>query len=174
MASDKDRINSRKNDLPDSPADREKLKREETTIDMPDVKDIPGQEHVNVPVLSGLQDSTISSGDEEGEGIWDNEANTDTDSTVTDMERKLLRESAEDMPTNDDVSLRRAELDNKDDDGDLLNEKSSANSISGSDLDIPGANADDEDEDNGEEDEENNSYSLGGDNQSENEERSGT
>ena len=54
-----------------------------------------------------------------------------------------------------------------------MNEKTSANAISGSDLDVPGADADDMNEDIGEEDEENNPYSLGGDDNSINEERSG-
>jgi hypothetical protein len=40
---------NRNSDLPDSPRDEEKLKNEETTIDLPDVKDIPGQEHVHPP-----------------------------------------------------------------------------------------------------------------------------
>lgn len=43
------------------------------TIDMPDVKDIPGQEHIHVPHLRGLNDITISSDDEEGKGIWEEE-----------------------------------------------------------------------------------------------------
>jgi hypothetical protein len=86
----------------------------------------------------------------------------------------MLRESANDMPTRDDQQLRRAELDAVDEDGEPLNEKTSANAASGSDLDVPGAGEDDADEKIGEEDEENNSYSLGGDNQSVNEERSGT
>ena len=41
---------------------------------------------------------------------------------------------------------------------------SNANTVTGEDLDVPGADADDPNEDIGEEDEENNYYSLGGDN----------
>jgi len=70
--------------------------------------------------------------------------------------------------------LRHAELDATDNEGDPLNEKSSANAISGSDLDTSGIDEDDPDEQIGEEDEENNPYSLGGDDNSINEERSGT
>jgi len=33
-------------DLKDSKRDEQKMKAEETTLDLPDVKDIPGQEHV--------------------------------------------------------------------------------------------------------------------------------
>jgi hypothetical protein len=85
----------------------------------------------------------------------------------------MLEESANDMPTRDKQLLREAALDSKDNEGDLLNEKDSFNAISGSDLDVSGAEADDTDEEIGEEDEENNPYSLGGDDNSANEERSG-
>lgn len=52
-------------DLTDSASDRERLKPEETTIDLPDVSDIPGQEHIHVPPIGELADTTISSDDEE-------------------------------------------------------------------------------------------------------------
>jgi len=60
----------------------------------------------------------------------------------------------------DDDDLDRAQLDDTDDDGTPLNEKSSASDQSGRDLDVPGAEDDDDNEDLGEEDEENNEYSL--------------
>jgi hypothetical protein len=161
-------------DLPDSPRDRKELKREETTLDLPDVKDIPGQEHVHAPNFDEYADTTISSDDEEGENIWADEETTEESSTVSETERKLLDDSANDMPTKDEQSLRRAGLDSVDNEGVPLNEKTSSNAISGSDLDVPGAEEDDQNEDIGEEDEENNPYSLGGDDNSTNEERSGT
>ena len=43
---------NRSSDLPDSPRDKEELKSEETTIDLPDVKDIPGQEFIHPPNLA--------------------------------------------------------------------------------------------------------------------------
>lgn len=52
-------------DLTDSPSDIERLQPEYTTIDLPDVNDIPGQEHVHPPSLGELADTTISSDDEE-------------------------------------------------------------------------------------------------------------
>jgi len=85
----------------------------------------------------------------------------------------LLNDTATDLLTKDEQQLRRAELDDTDEDGEPLNEKSSANAISGSDLDTSGVDEDDADEEIGEEDEENNDYSLGGDDNSKNEERSG-
>jgi len=77
------------------------------------------------------------------------------------------------MPTRDEQSLRRASLDSTDNQGAPLNEKTSLNAVSGSDLDVPGSEEDDANEDIGE-DEENNPYSLGGDDNSANEERSGS
>ena len=53
------------NDLPDSPRDEERMQEEEFTIDLPDVKDIPGQEFIHAAPLGGLADTTISSADEE-------------------------------------------------------------------------------------------------------------
>ena len=48
-------------------------------------------------------------------------------------------------------------LDQRDEDGELLNEKTD---LSGKDLDVPGSEEDDANEEIGEEDEENNPYSL--------------
>jgi hypothetical protein len=165
---------SRNTDLPDSARDQERLKTEETTIDLPDVKDIPGQEFVHAPNPGEFADATISSADEEGDGVWDDDTTADESSNVSDLEKKLLDDSANDMPTKDEQQLRRAELDTTDNEGEPLNEKASANAISGSDLDT-GDSSDEEAEDDlvGEEDEENRSYSLGGDDNSANEERDG-
>jgi hypothetical protein len=52
-------------DLPDSPRDEERLQPDEAIIDLPDVTDIPGQEHVTVPPLGEMSDTTASSADEE-------------------------------------------------------------------------------------------------------------
>lgn len=169
----------RKTDLQDTADDGEHLQNEEITIDLPDVKDISGQEHNNVPDMDEFKDATTSSDDEEGKDIWktglvEDDVITDQSSNVSPLEKEMLDLSANDMLTKDDQQLRRATLDDRDSDGDLLNEQTSANAISGSDLDIPGADDDNKDEEIGEEDEENNPYSLGGDEKSINEERSGT
>ncbi len=167
-------------DLQDSPEDEQKLTNEEMEIDLPDVKDIPGQEFIHVPNMDEFSDTTVSSADEEGEMVWEDkpeeetEELTDDTANVTPLEKQMLQASADDMPTKDEIQLRRASLDERDEDGDPLNEKTSASAISGSDLDIPGADDDNAEESLGEEDEENNPYSLGGDEQSINEERSGT
>jgi len=164
---------NRNSDLPDSPRDAKELKNEETTIDLPEVKDIPGQEFIHPPNLAEFNDTTISSADEEADELWSDEGTTDNNSMVTNIEKKLLDESANDTSTKDEQQLRRAELDDTDNEGEPLNEKASGDAISGSDLDTSGIDEDDMNEEIGEEDEENNPYSLGGDDNSINEERSG-
>lgn len=84
---------------------------------------------------------------------------TETDSDVSPAERALLDESIDNSLTVDNLNLKRSALDNTDNDGELLNERSMADDISGEDLDVPGAEQDDDNEAIGEEDEENNSYS---------------
>jgi hypothetical protein len=69
-------------DLPDSPHDAERLKAEETTIDLPEVKDIPGQEFVHTAPLGMLADTTISSADEEGEGLFNDDTSANADDEV--------------------------------------------------------------------------------------------
>ena len=166
---DNDIINASQ-DLPDTPSDTEKMKPETVIMDMPEVKDIPGQENINVVPMGELADTTISSDDEEGKGILDydeageeeeddNDLTSDTSVNVSRQEKNLLDEAGTAIP--DDQQLKQAELDSEDDDGEPLNEGNSGNSNSGQDLDVPGAEEDDENEEIGEEDEENNDYSLG-------------
>jgi hypothetical protein len=171
-------------DLPDSAQDEEKLKAETVILDLPDVADIPGQEKIRVPNLQEMHDTTISSADEEGAGIFDDEDEDDTQDTLIDDEEVndddsefatgneadvmpeeiiMLERADQDMPTEDDIRLRRAELDHVDNEGDPLNEGSLTTDVSGGDLDIAGADSDDAMEAIGEEDEENNHYSLGSD-----------
>ena len=154
-------------DLQDSPRDQEKLKGEEVTFDLPDVEDIPGQEHIKVPVMNELSDTTASSSDEEGDDVLGNPVDEDgeeeNESDITPVERSLLDQADEDVPSDDNDRLRRTALDDTDDDGEPLNEASMGTDVTGRDIDTPGEELDDADEDTGEEDEENNEYSLGGD-----------
>lgn len=50
---------------------KEKEENKIITIDMPEVKDIPGQENIRPPKINEMADTTISSADEEGEGLLD-------------------------------------------------------------------------------------------------------
>ncbi len=156
-------------DLTDSKRDQERLKPDETTIDLPDVRDIPGQEHIHVPQFKEFADTTISSDDEEGKGLFvdDEEDETYIRTGTSDDEpigdKVALRRAREYLPNEDETGLQKAALDETDDEGARLNEEGFDRDRTGKDLDIPGSDLDDADEETGNEDEENNSYSLGSD-----------
>ena len=157
-------------DLPDSAKDKKHLKSEEFELDLPDTKDIPGQEDITVPPLGELADTTLSSADEEGTGILDdldeeNEIADQFNANVTKDERKVLDDAAKKTNSPDEEALEKAKPDEYDNEGEPLNEKVN---LSGSDLDIPGSDLDDDNEEIGEEDEENNSYSLNDDKEDDN------
>lgn len=132
-------------------------------MDMPEVKDIPGQEHIIPPVIGEMADSTISSADEEGEGILDDlnkeqgEENMDNASNVSEGEKELLRQT--DRPQTEETTDRKKLQLDQTDGQDPLNEKADLRDM-GEDLDIPGSEMDDDNETIGEEDEENNNYSM--------------
>ena len=132
-------------DLPDSMDDRDKLAPEESTMDLPDVKDIPGQEHIRPPKLRSFIDTTNASDGEEGKGIVGlNDEKDISDSTdISDEENDLLEQSVNSMSSPDDINQRRAMLDDRDNEGELLNERED---VSGRDLDVPGSEDDDENE----------------------------
>jgi hypothetical protein len=152
---------SRVEDLQDYEKDRNKMKGEETTMDLPEVDDIPGQEHVRPPKFKEFADVTPSSDDEEGKGLLDvdEEDEMNNDSSVSRDEKETLERSVNSQAGKDDQQWNDSTLDNTDDEGEPLNEE---NDYSGKDLDVPGSEDDDAGEDSGSEDEENNSYSLGG------------
>ena len=163
-------------DLPDNEHDIARMQPEEVILDLPDVNEIPGQEHIHVPRMKEMQDVTIASDDEEGVGIFGDDEDEDDDfdeplestggdGDVSRMEQGLLAKSADASGTDeDDEIMAISGLDDTDEDGDLLNEGSFDTDASGSDLDTSGTDEDDDLENIGEEDEENNQYSLGGDN----------
>lgn len=152
-------------DLTDSPEDEAKMREEEVTLDLPEVKDIPGQEHIRVPKMREFSDITASSDDEEGRSVLDDKEDEDMradrgDANVTRDEANALRDAAENSSDEEDEIIRATALDNTDEDGDPLNEKGFRHAYSGGDLDVPGSEEDDSDEEIGEEDEENNAYSV--------------
>ena len=128
-------------DIQDSPEDQEKLKPDEVTLDLPELKDIPGASRLgkNASLLPG--DTTISSADEEGEGLLDDDAdelsdeiNMANESDVTATEKKILRDSF-DPPYDTDLPVHSISLDQKDDEGDSLNESGMERDLFGEDLD---------------------------------------
>lgn len=164
-----ERLSSVPNDLPDSPADRERLQPEETIINLPDVSDIPGQENVHVPRMESFADTTIASDDEEGTRVFgddeedddeDLDLRTGTEGDVSREERQTLADSNY-MPTRDEDNLRRASMDATDFDGEALNEGSFGTRQTGADLDIPEITDETATTAMGDGDEENKEYSIG-------------
>jgi hypothetical protein len=88
-------------DLHDSKKDQEKLKPEVVIIDMPEVQDIPGQENVRVPDMREMQDTTISSADEEAEDLL-SEINTGP-GNVNEKNKEI---NINDRDYNDDIALQ--------------------------------------------------------------------
>jgi hypothetical protein len=138
-------------------------KKDKNTIDLPEVSDIPGQEHIRAPRLGELADSTASSADEEGDDVLedgDDDLRFDGRSNVSKEEKAMLGSIDRRRDDSEDASLRTGLLDSTDEDGTPLNEKSFGNEcnddLSADDLDVPEEN----DEMTGEEDEENEDYSL--------------
>ncbi len=160
-----ERSSSIPNDLPDSKEDREKLAAEESYIELPDVKDIPGQEFVNAPPVGMLGDTTISSDDEEGKNVFEadevSESRSGNEADVSRDERIAL-ERTDRQFSEDNLNLQRASLDNRDFDGERLNEKGFGQETSGNDLDVPGNTDENETDLPAQDDEENKLYSLGG------------
>ena len=104
-------------DLPDSEKDKAKLQPEETVLNLPDVKDIPGQENIHVPELREMADTTISSDDEEGVGVFgDDDASyaserlpvgeelNEDELIIADDEEEADAEEIDDDVTDDSVS----------------------------------------------------------------------
>jgi len=81
------------------------------------------------------------------------------DAEISAQERALMDESMENSMSEDNENLKRSELDNLDEEGDLLYGETLRQDLTGEGLDVPGAELDDQNEDIGAEDEENNGYS---------------
>ncbi|HSF46122.1 MAG TPA: hypothetical protein VLA58_08920 [Chitinophagaceae bacterium] len=159
---------TRSGDLTDPPKDQEKLKPETAEIDIPEVKDIPGQENISPVPLKGLSDITPSSDDEEGAGVVDKLNTIDddeeliitgTDTDISPDEVAMLERMDGFEATRDNQNLADAALDSVDTDGTELNVDSFGEELSGKDLDTAAFEQDDDMEEIGEEDEENNLYS---------------
>ncbi|CAN5508552.1 hypothetical protein BH10BAC3_BH10BAC3_07680 [soil metagenome] len=160
----------------ESEHDKGLMKPEPAIMDLPDVKDIPGQEYIKVMPFGEIAGVTIASDDEEGVGILDFDDDDDedfdndieknamddetTDADITPEEIELLDEGGPVETDSDTDNLNRSKLDDTDMEGELLNEAGAGASNDGSELDVAGTELDDENEAIGEEDEENNMYSV--------------
>ena len=134
-------------DLPDNQHDLDRLKGETVILDLPEVKDIPGQEHIKVMPLGAMADTTISSADEEGAGILDFDEGPvgieDEEDFGTDRDNSVVIDAGdEDDLADDDID------DVDEDDADLLNDDDPEEDYEGEDFITEDDEGDfDEDED---------------------------
>jgi hypothetical protein len=125
---------------------KKKKDSQEIIMDLPEVKDIPGQENVRPPRLREMEDTTISSADEEGDALFDEDELSEQESNVTNNERAMLEDAAEYNSSDDEEELKKAVVDDLDEDDEPLNEETNYKDLGASDLDIPDDFEDDEDE----------------------------
>jgi hypothetical protein len=120
-------------DISDSPEDQEKLKSDETILNLPEIQDIPGATRSGKNAENIPRDLTVSSSDEEGEEIFeDDRPGEETD--ISPLEKKLLNESF-DPSYDEELPIGSLSLDEKDDDGDELEEIGQSGDLFGGDLD---------------------------------------
>ncbi len=121
-----------KEDITDSLQDQEKLKSDLAILDLPELKDIPGasgKNKTNPP--TSLE--TISSADEEADELFeDGKDSTETD--VSPLEKELLNDAFD--PSYDvDLPIQSLSLDDRDNEGELLEEAGMDKDLFGKDLD---------------------------------------
>jgi hypothetical protein len=123
-------------DLQESDDDKRHLKPENVVIDLPDVEDIPGQENIKVPKFKEMADVTASSADEEGDSLFFDDEDQDTNVSTT--EKALLQKSASQTPGDEsEIDVQESTLDRFDEEGEPLNEGDLADDRFGEDLDLP-------------------------------------
>ena len=120
-------------DIHDPARDEKKLQGDQGNLDLPDAADIPGQENIIPPRLKEFADTTASSADEEFSG---KEKLMDDRSNVSDDEIKMLDKAFQQDPM-EGVDIDNLALDNKDEEGDPLNEGDLEKDLFGEDLDSP-------------------------------------
>jgi hypothetical protein len=120
---------------------KRKVKEQEKkiTLDLPEVKDIPGQEFIKPPRIREMEDMTASSTDEDGDHL-------SNENSVSIEEKAILRDMADGNSLEEERELKSAVVDSTDDNGDPLNEETEYYDLGASDLDIPDDYEDDEDE----------------------------
>ncbi|HEY4155012.1 MAG TPA: hypothetical protein VGM24_06285 [Puia sp.] len=125
------KTNEAASDLTDPKKDREKLKGDRGTLDLPELKDIPGQKKKGLSAGVPPGDTTISSADEEGDDVLGNE---DEDAFVSPQEEELPDQSF-DPPYDADLPVEEISLDDRDSEGERLEESGPEQDLFGEDLD---------------------------------------
>ncbi len=132
-------------DIHDSPEDEAKLKGENASFDLPEIKDIPGAAAALRHASETPGDVTISSADEEADELLEGDDDLGG-SNVSSLEKKLLRDSFD--PSYDtDLPVNTLSLDDKDNEGDPLEESTQKDDLFGEDLDSDLVEEEDEEAD---------------------------
>jgi len=122
-----------KSDISDSPEDEEKLKPDQGILNLPEAKDIPGATRSGKNAGSRPGDLTISSADEEGDELFNDDPLLEQ-TEVSALEKKLMNENFD--PSYDvDLPVGSLSLDEKDNEGEQLEEEGQSTDLFGSDLD---------------------------------------
>ncbi len=120
-------------DIADSPEDQEKLKPDQGTLQLPELKDIPGAGRTAKSRNVLPETETFSSADEEADELFD-EDTISAENDVSPLEKKLLSEpfgSSYDA----DLPVGSLSLDEEDNEGEQLEEASQSGDLFGKDLD---------------------------------------
>jgi hypothetical protein len=125
------KINPITDDLTDPVRDQQRLKGDQGTLDLPELKDIPGQEKRNPSLLVPPADTTISSADEEGDDVLEDE---NEESEISALDKSLLDQSFD--PSYDtDLPVNQISLDDRDESGERLEESGPEQDLFGEDMD---------------------------------------
>lgn len=120
-------------DIHDSPKDQEKLKSETAIMDLPEVKDIPGQENIEPMPLGELADTTISSDDEEGVGVLDFDDEDEDDETAINASENVINQSTKNATDTGTAIKDGAQLKGNDDKEQITNAREQATNDIGAD-----------------------------------------
>ena len=152
---------------PHYPKNEDILRTDATRVSM----DIEQMGNARKPTAEQLEGKTTQQGPEVPKPLVAAETESTGDADLSPDDLAILEATTQNRDL-DDTDPEQSLLDQTDLDGDPLNEVTADDySLTGSDLDVPGSETDDDNEAIGEEDEENNPYSLGSDDNDENESR---
>ena len=120
-------------DITDSLQDQEKLKGDLASLDLPELKDIPGASAIKKTNNPQVNLETFSSADEEADELFeDGKDSPETD--VSPLEKELLNDAFD--PSYDvDLPIQSLSLDDRDNEGELLQESGMDKDLFGKDLD---------------------------------------
>ncbi len=139
-------------DLKESARDKEELRNDKASLNLPDINDIPGQKKME-PLPPGLLgEDAASSSDEEGDNVFE-ENETDNEANVSPFERSLIDKAYEKMSTEEEP-VDQLSLD-EDNEGEEMNEKNLGEDLLGEDLDSPLIEEEEEEDDGENKNEEN-------------------